>query len=56
MAMVSDILTAREAADYLRINLRTLYRLIAARHIPYRKIGDSYRLKDRHRQRERGKD
>lgn len=37
-------LTVEEAAALLRISKRTLYRLIAARRIPHRRIGRSLRL------------
>ena len=37
-------LTVEEAAALLRISPRTLYRLIAARRIPPRRIGRSLRL------------
>ena len=34
-----EILTRMEAAEYLRISLRSIDYLIAARQIPFRKIG-----------------
>jgi len=40
-----DILTPREAADYLSIHVRTIYRLAKNGEIPGRKIGGSWRFK-----------
>ncbi len=40
-----EILTPREAAEYLSIHVRTIYRLAKNRDIPGRKIGGSWRFK-----------
>lgn len=40
-----EILTPREAAEYLSIHVRTIYRLAKNRDIPCRKIGGSWRFK-----------
>jgi len=42
---MDEILTANEAADYLKINVRTIYRLIKQGKIPGRKVGGSWRFK-----------
>ena len=42
---VREILTPREAAEYLSIHVRTIYRLAKNRDIPCRKIGGSWRFK-----------
>jgi excisionase family DNA binding protein len=42
---MDEILTANEAADYLKVNVRTLYRLIKERKIPGRKVGGSWRFR-----------
>jgi len=38
-------MTPREAAEYLSIHVRTIYRLAKNRDIPCRKIGGSWRFK-----------
>lgn len=40
-----EIMTPREAADYLSIHVRTIYRLAKNGDIPGRKIGGSWRFK-----------
>jgi excisionase family DNA binding protein len=40
-----EILTPREAAEYLSIHVRTIYRLAKNGEIPGRKIGGSWRFK-----------
>ncbi len=40
-----EILTPREAAEYLSIHVRTVYRLVKNGDIPGRKIGGSWRFK-----------
>jgi excisionase family DNA binding protein len=40
-----EILTPREAAEYLSIHVRTIYRLAKHGDIPGRKIGGSWRFK-----------
>lgn len=42
---LSDVLTAREAATYLRLALPTLYRYLWQGRIPSSKIGGRYRFK-----------
>lgn len=41
---VREILTPREAADYLSVHVRTIYRLVKKGDIPGRKIGGSWRF------------
>jgi len=38
-------MTPREAAEYLSVHVRTLYRLVKHGEIPGRKIGGSWRFK-----------
>lgn len=40
-----EIMTPREAAEYLSIHVRTIYRLAKNGEIPGRKIGGSWRFK-----------
>lgn len=40
-----DVLTAEEAAAYLRVSLKTLYRLAAAGKVPGQKVGRSWRFR-----------
>lgn len=42
---VREILTPREAAEYLSVHVRTIYRLVKQGEIPGRKIGGSWRFK-----------
>ncbi len=42
---MKEILTPREAAEYLSIHVRTIYRLVKNREIPGRKVGGSWRFK-----------
>jgi excisionase family DNA binding protein len=42
---VKEILTPREAAQYLSIHVRTIYRLAKNGEIPGRKVGGSWRFK-----------
>ena len=42
---MDEILTANEAAHYLKINVRTIYRLINEGKIPGCKVGGSWRFK-----------
>ena len=42
---MKEILTPREAAEYLSIHVRTIYRLVKKREIPGRKVGGSWRFK-----------
>lgn len=40
-----EIMTPREAAEYLSVHVRTIYRLAKNGDIPGRKIGGSWRFK-----------
>ncbi|MDI7261824.1 MAG: helix-turn-helix domain-containing protein [Thermodesulfobacteriota bacterium] len=40
-----EIMTPREAAEYLSIHVRTIYRLVKNGEIPCRKVGGSWRFK-----------
>jgi len=40
-----DVLTADEAAAYLRVSLKTLYRLVSAGKVPGQKVGRSWRFR-----------
>jgi excisionase family DNA binding protein len=40
-----EILTPREAAQYLSVHVRTIYRLAKKGEIPGRKVGGSWRFK-----------
>jgi len=42
---MKEILTPREAAEYLSVHVRTIYRLVKNRDIPGRKVGGSWRFK-----------
>ena len=42
---VREIMNPREAADYLNVHVRTLYRLARKGNIPGRKVGGSWRFK-----------
>ncbi len=42
---VREVLTPREAAEYLSIHVRTIYRLVKKGEIPGRKVGGSWRFK-----------
>ena len=42
---VKEILTPREAAEYLSVHVRTIYRLAKNGEIPCRKVGGSWRFK-----------
>lgn len=41
----ADVLTATEAAQYLRVSLKTVYRLVAAGQIPGQKVGRGWRFR-----------
>ena len=41
---LKEILKPREAADYLSVHVRTLYRLVKNGDIPGRKVGGSWRF------------
>ena len=40
-----EIMTPRDAAEYLSIHVRTIYRLVKNGEIPCRKVGGSWRFK-----------
>jgi len=42
---MKEIMTPREAAEYLSIHVRTIYRLAKNGEIPGRKVGGSWRFK-----------
>ena len=42
---VREIMTPREAAEYLSVHVRTIYRLVKNGEIPGRKVGGSWRFK-----------
>jgi excisionase family DNA binding protein len=42
---MKEVLTPREAAAYLSIHVRTIYRLVKSGGIPGRKVGGSWRFK-----------
>lgn len=41
----SDVLTAEEAAAYLRVSRKTLYRLVTAGKVPGQKVGHAWRFR-----------
>lgn len=43
--MDSEIMTIREVADYLKINDKTAYKLVAEGKIPGFKVGGAWRFK-----------
>jgi excisionase family DNA binding protein len=43
--MLDDILTMHELADYLKLNEKTAYRLVAQGEIPGFKVGGSWRFR-----------
>ncbi len=42
---MKEIMTPREAAEYLSIHVRTIYRLAKLGEIPGRKVGGSWRFR-----------
>ena len=42
---MKEIMTPREAAEYLSVHVRTIYRLAKNGDIPCRKVGGSWRIK-----------
>jgi excisionase family DNA binding protein len=42
---MKEIMTPREAAEYLSVHVRTIYRLVKNGEIPCRKVGGSWRFK-----------
>jgi len=43
--MMTDIMTIKEVADYLKINEKTIYKLAKEKKIPAFKIGGNWRFK-----------
>ncbi len=43
--VMKEIMTPREAAEYLSVHVRTIYRLAKNGNIPGRKVGGSWRFK-----------
>lgn len=41
----TGVLTAEEAAKYLRVSVKTLYRLVAAGDVPGQKVGRAWRFR-----------
>jgi excisionase family DNA binding protein len=39
-----DLLTAKEVAEYLRVNQYTIYRLVAQKKLPAFKVGSQWRF------------
>jgi excisionase family DNA binding protein len=42
---MKEIMTPHEAADYLNLNIRTIYRLAKNGKLPGRRVGRSWRFK-----------
>ena len=42
---MNEILTANEVADYLKVTVRTIYRLIREEKIPGRRVGGHWRFR-----------
>lgn len=42
---MKEIMTPREAAEYLSVHVRTIYRLVKNGEIPGRKVGGSWRFR-----------
>lgn len=42
---MKEVLTPKEAAEYLSVHVRTIYRLVKKGEIPGRKVGGSWRFK-----------
>jgi excisionase family DNA binding protein len=43
--LTKEIMTPKEAAEYLSVHVRTIYRLVKQGEIPGRKVGGSWRFK-----------
>ena len=41
----AEIMTIREVAEYLKVNERTIYRLLSAKKLPAFKVGGSWRFR-----------
>lgn len=44
-AAYAEIMTIREVATYLKVNDRTIYRLLSAKQLPAFKVGGSWRFR-----------
>ena len=44
LEIVDRALTTEDACEFLSISRQTLYKLVKAKRIPGRKVGDSYRF------------
>lgn len=44
-ASKAEIMTIREVAEYLKVNERTIYRLLAAQKLPAFKVGGAWRFR-----------
>ena len=44
-AMTDEIMTLREVAEFLKVNERAIYRLVADGRIPASKVGEACRLR-----------
>ncbi len=42
---MKEVMTPREAAEYLSVHVRTIYRLVKNGEIPGRKVGGSWRFR-----------
>lgn len=42
---MKEVLTPKEAAEYLSVHVRTIYRLVKKGELPGRKVGGSWRFK-----------
>ena len=45
--MSNEILTIKQVADYLRVNERTIYKLVSEEKIPAFKVGGSWRFQQK---------
>ncbi len=45
MAVVQDLLTPEEVAEYVRVNPQTIYRLLRGGKLPGAKIGHQWRVR-----------
>jgi excisionase family DNA binding protein len=45
MKIMKDVLTPHEAAEYLSLGIRTIYRLARSGELPARKVGGRWRFR-----------
>lgn len=45
IAVTDDIMTIKEVAEYLKLNVKTAYRLVSEGKIPGFKVGGSWRFR-----------